>query len=158
MTRAATKPAATSSSSTAATRRRIEYYRKAIALDPQLYSARSQLGVNLMRLGQDEEAYQPARDLLQQRFQRLRHRNSPAPAGYLKKYVTFTTPAPILKLDKKEADLLRPYFEAEMQRVIATYEKKYRFKLSSRCRWRSTPTTTISRCARWACPAWARWA
>ena len=29
----------------------IQYFRKAIELDPQLYSARSQLGVNLMRLG-----------------------------------------------------------------------------------------------------------
>jgi len=36
-------------------------YRKAIALDPQLYSARSQLGINLMRLGQDAEAYTNSR-------------------------------------------------------------------------------------------------
>src|ERR1035437_5962254 len=36
----------------------IQYLRKAIELDPQLYSARSKLGINLMRLGQNEEAYQ----------------------------------------------------------------------------------------------------
>src|SRR4029077_1210264 len=35
----------------------IQYYRKAIEMDPQLYSARSQLGINLMRLGQNEEAF-----------------------------------------------------------------------------------------------------
>ena len=35
----------------------IAYYRKAIDLDPYLDSARSQLGINLMRLGQNEEAY-----------------------------------------------------------------------------------------------------
>ena len=36
----------------------IFYYRKAIELDPQLWSARSQLGVNLMRLGQEDEPRQ----------------------------------------------------------------------------------------------------
>ncbi len=34
-----------------------------------------------------------------------------------------------MKLHKKEAELLRPYFEGEMKKVIATYEKKYKFKL-----------------------------
>src|SRR5258708_1232056 len=34
----------------------IDFFRKAIALDPALYSARSKMGINLMRLGQDQEA------------------------------------------------------------------------------------------------------
>ena len=67
-TPAATKPPATSSSSTAATRKASQYYRKAIELDPQLYSARSQLGINLMRLGQNEEAYKQLETCLQQRL------------------------------------------------------------------------------------------
>jgi len=33
----------------------VDYYRKAIAVNPQLWSARSQLGINLMRLGQEDE-------------------------------------------------------------------------------------------------------
>ncbi|MGH7935916.1 MAG: tetratricopeptide repeat protein, partial [Chthoniobacterales bacterium] len=36
----------------------ITYYRKAVELDPQLWSARSELGINLMRLGQEQEARQ----------------------------------------------------------------------------------------------------
>ena len=36
----------------------VAYYRKAIAADPELWSARSQLGINLMRLGQEDEARQ----------------------------------------------------------------------------------------------------
>ena len=36
----------------------IAYYRKAIEADPQLWSARSQLGINLMRLGQEDEPRQ----------------------------------------------------------------------------------------------------
>ena len=36
----------------------VTYYRKAIAADPGLDSARSQLGINLMRMGQQDEASQ----------------------------------------------------------------------------------------------------
>ena len=35
----------------------IVYYRKAIEADPRLWSARSQLGVGLMRLGQEDEPF-----------------------------------------------------------------------------------------------------
>jgi tetratricopeptide (TPR) repeat protein len=35
----------------------IEYFHKAIALDPALYEAHAELGLNLMRLSQNEEAY-----------------------------------------------------------------------------------------------------
>ncbi len=46
-----------------------------------------------------------------------------------KNFVTLKEGDTILKLNKKEADLLRPYFEAEMKRIIATYDKKYKMKL-----------------------------
>ena len=36
----------------------IKYYRKAIEMDPRLWAARAQLGVNLMRLGEEIEAKQ----------------------------------------------------------------------------------------------------
>src|SRR5207247_833357 len=36
----------------------VAYYRKAIDRDPRLWSARSQLGINLMRLGQEDEPRQ----------------------------------------------------------------------------------------------------
>ena len=39
----------------------IEAYRKALELNPRLWEARAQLGVNLMRLGQDDEARAAAR-------------------------------------------------------------------------------------------------
>ena len=35
----------------------------------------------------------------------------------------------ILKLHEKEAELLQPYFEAELKRAMATYEQKYKMKL-----------------------------
>ena len=46
-----------------------------------------------------------------------------------KNFVTFKEGDTILRLNKKEADLLHPYFEAEMKRIIATYDKKYKMTL-----------------------------
>ena len=107
----------------------IQYYRKAIALDPQLYSARSQLGVNLMRLGQNEEAYKQLELCFNNEYQDAATRNSLTLMDSYKNFVTFTTPRTILKLHKKEAELLHPYIESEMERAISTYEKKYKLKL-----------------------------
>ena len=73
-----------------------------------------------------------------------------------KNFVTYKTDRTILRLHKKEAELLHPYFESEMLRALATYDKKYGFKLDGPCRWKSIRTTKISPCAPWACPAWAR--
>ena len=107
----------------------IVYFRKAIELDPQLYSARSQLGINLMRLGQNDEAYKQLEICYHNDFQDAATRNSLKLMDSYQNFVTFTTPTTILKLHKKEADLLRPYFQSEMDRAMATYEKKYRLKL-----------------------------
>ena len=60
-------------------------------------------------------------------------------------FETFETPTTILKLNKKEADVLRPYFEEQMKlQHRATYEKKYQYKLTDRCRLRFIRTTKIS--------------
>ncbi len=107
----------------------IGYFRKAIELDPQLYSARSRLGINLMRMGEDKEAYDQLKICFDNGFQNSATMNSLMLMDTYKDYQTFTTPNTILRLSKKESDLLKPYFESEMQRIIATYEKKYGYKL-----------------------------
>jgi tetratricopeptide (TPR) repeat protein len=107
----------------------IAYYRKAIALDPQLFSARSQLGVNLMRMGQEEEAFNQLETCFNNDYRDSATTNSLRLLDTLKKFETIKTPRVILKMDKKERDLLGPYFEAEMDRILASYEKKYRIRL-----------------------------
>ena len=107
----------------------VAYYRKAIEADPKLWSARSQLGINLMRLGQEEE---PLRQL------EMSYNNGQRDAATVnslrlldsyKNFVIFRDDTTILKLRKNEAELLRPYFEAELHKAMATYEKKYKMKL-----------------------------
>ena len=107
----------------------IQYYRKAVDLDPQLWRARAELGINLMRFGQNDEAMQQLADCFQHGLQDSATKNT---LKLLDKYVNFVTTKSnltSLKLDKKEAGLLRPYFQSEIDRVISTYEKKYKIKL-----------------------------
>ena len=108
----------------------IAYYRKAIEAQPDLWSAHSQLGVNLMRFGKNDEAYKELELAYNgDHTSDASTRNSLKLLDTYKDYVTFTTPTTILKLDKKEADALRPYFEQQMKFNIALFEKKYQYKL-----------------------------
>ncbi len=50
----------------------IRAYRKALELNPRLWEARAELGVNLMRLGQEPEARQQLEAVLQRELQELR--------------------------------------------------------------------------------------
>jgi tetratricopeptide (TPR) repeat protein len=108
----------------------IRLYREALALDPTLYSALSQLGVTLMRLGHGEEAFRDLETCYNNNFKDAATVNSLRLLDKEKNYVDFKTPQTILRVDRKEADVLHPYFEAEMQRALATYEKKYNFHLT----------------------------
>jgi len=107
----------------------IVLYRQALELDPQLQKARAALGLNLMRLGREEEARKQLEDSWNAGYQPTETKNTLMLMDKYKDYDTFRTPTTVLKLGKKESALLRPYFQAELDRAIATYEKKYKFKL-----------------------------
>jgi tetratricopeptide (TPR) repeat protein len=108
----------------------IQYYRKALELKPDLWSARAELGVNLMRFGQNAEARQNLEACFNANYSSPLVRNTLKLLDSIDKRVeTFTTPTTVLKMDKKESALLRPYFQAELDRAIATYEKRYKFKI-----------------------------
>jgi cellulose synthase operon protein C len=109
----------------------IAVLRKALELKPNLWSARAQLGVQLMRFGKEAEARQQLETVFNDgpKPAHLMVPNSLKLLDLYAKMETYTTPTTVLKLDKSEAALLRPYFQAEMDRAIATYEKKYKFKL-----------------------------
>ena len=108
----------------------IEYFRKAIALDPALYSAHAELGLNLMRLTQNEEANSELGIAFTNGFQNSATFNTLRLIESYKNFVEFKQGLTVLKLGKKEANLLRPYLQAEIDRSIATYEKKYKLKLT----------------------------
>jgi cellulose synthase operon protein C len=108
----------------------IAYDRKAIEADPKYWPARSQLGVGLMRLGQEDEPFQQLEMCYNNGYRDAETVNSLRLLDSYKNFVTYKENGTILRLRKSEADLLHPYFEAELQRIIATYDKKYKMKLT----------------------------
>jgi tetratricopeptide (TPR) repeat protein len=83
-----------------------------------------------MRLGQEQEARQQLEQCYADGYKNAETVNTLRLMDSYKNFATFETSNTILKLNKKEADLLRPYIESELKRCIATYEKKYQLKLN----------------------------
>jgi tetratricopeptide (TPR) repeat protein len=107
----------------------IKLFRKAIALQPDLWSAHSQLGINLMRLGREDEARAELELCYENQYRDAATVNTLRLMDSYKNFVTYKTDRTVLRLHKKEAELLHPYFESEMLRVLAAYDKKYGYKL-----------------------------
>jgi uncharacterized protein Smg (DUF494 family) len=82
-----------------------------------------------MRLGDEKEAREQLVECWNNGFQSTQTKNSLTLLDSYKNYDTFRTPTTILRLNKKESALLRPYFQEEFDRALATYEKKYHYKL-----------------------------
>ncbi len=107
----------------------VAYYRKAIAADPELWSARAELGINLMRLGQEDEPRKQLEMCYENGYRNAETTNTLRLLDSYKNFVTLRDGPVTLKLEKNEADLLYPYFDEEAQRAIATYTKKYKMTL-----------------------------
>ncbi|HXF27521.1 MAG TPA: tetratricopeptide repeat protein, partial [Bryobacteraceae bacterium] len=107
----------------------IQYYRKALSLNPKLLEARAQLGINLMRLGQEDEARKELVASYEAGYRNAETVNSLRLLDSYKNFETFRTSNTILMLDKKEAGLLRPYIQPEFEKAIAAYQRKYKMTL-----------------------------
>jgi cellulose synthase operon protein C len=108
----------------------IELYRTALKRQPDLLIAKIELGINLMRFGQEEEAYNTLKAAWESGYVNEATRNTLKLMDSYKNYETFKTPTTVLRLHKREATLLKPYFQAEFDRALQTYEKKYKYKLT----------------------------
>ncbi len=108
----------------------VTYYRKAVESDPRLWSAHSALGIELMRLGQDQEPYKELQLSYENGYRDAATVNSLRLLDSYKNFITMRDDATVLKLNKSESDLLLPYLQSELHTILATYEKKYRMTLS----------------------------
>src|ERR1700689_3509979 len=108
----------------------IVYYRKAVEADPKYWPARSQLGVSLMRMGQEDEPFKQLEMCYNNGYRDAETVNSLRLLDSYKNFVTYKENGTILRLNKSEAELLHPYFETELQRIISAYNKKYQMKLT----------------------------
>src|ERR1700730_12282477 len=105
------------------------YYRKAIEADPRFWAAHSALGIDLMRLGKEEEPFKKLELSYNNGFRDAATVNSLRLLDSYKNFPTVRDATTILKLNKAEAPLLLPYIQPELHTILATYEKKYRMKL-----------------------------
>ncbi|WP_321474852.1 tetratricopeptide repeat protein [uncultured Paludibaculum sp.] len=107
----------------------IGFYRKALELDPGYQPAKSELGINLMRIGEDVEARRLLGEVFEAGYRNSATANSLTLLDSYKNFIVYKQPRYILRLHKTEAELLRPYVEREITRALDAYDKKYNFKL-----------------------------
>jgi tetratricopeptide (TPR) repeat protein len=107
----------------------VTYYRMAVKADPRLWSAHSALGIDLMRMGKEDEPLTELELSYNNGYRDAATVNSLRLLDSYKNFKTFRDETTILKLNKTEADLLQPYMQVELHTIIATYEKKYHMKL-----------------------------
>jgi tetratricopeptide (TPR) repeat protein len=107
----------------------VTFYRMAVKADPRFWAAHSALGIDLMRLGKEDEPLMELELSYNNGYRDAATVNSLRLLDSYKNFKTFRDDTTILKLNKTEADLLQPYMQAELHEIIATYEEKYRMKL-----------------------------
>lgn len=107
----------------------VAYYRKAIANDPSLWSAHSALGIDLMRLGKEDEPRKELELSYNNGYRNAATVNSLRLLDSYKNFETVRDDTTVLKLDTSEADVLLPYIQPELHAILAAYEKKYRMTL-----------------------------
>jgi cellulose synthase operon protein C len=107
----------------------VTYYRKAIEAAPRLWSAHSALGVELMRLGKEDEPRQELELSYNNGYRDAATVNSLRLLDSYKNFETIRDGATILKLHKTEAALLQPYMQPELHAILAAYQTKYGMKL-----------------------------
>ncbi|MDX1984986.1 MAG: tetratricopeptide repeat protein [Bryobacteraceae bacterium] len=107
----------------------IEYMKKALAKNAKLWDVQSELGITYMRLGLEKDARRHLELAYENGWKDPQTVNSLRLMDSYKNFETFAKPRTIVRLHKKESDLLKLYFEPELERAIAAFEKKYRFPL-----------------------------
>lgn len=108
------------------------YYRKAVEAEPNLWAAHSGLGVELMRLGKEDEPYKELELAYNNGYRDAATVNSLRLLDSYKNFDTISDNTTTLRLNKAEAPLLLGYMQAELHTIIATYSKKYQMTLPGR--------------------------
>ena len=105
----------------------VEFYRRALATDSGLDEARSELGINLFRLGKEDEA----RKVLEEAYGKDPYNVSTVNTLRLMEsfshFDTFETQHFAVKLHKKESAILRPYVSDLLEKTIEDLTARYGF-------------------------------
>ncbi|MCY3756774.1 MAG: tetratricopeptide repeat protein [Acidobacteria bacterium] len=108
-------------------RQAVDFFRQAIRLNPNLFSAYADLGVNLLRIGRESEA----KEILERAYQvdpfNLWTVNTLRLLDSFVNFETLTTPHFSLKLHREEAALLGHYVPPMLEKAYAALSARYGF-------------------------------
>ncbi len=108
-------------------RQAVDFFRQAIRLNPNLFSAYADLGVNLLRIGRESEAKQ----ILERAYQvdpfNLWTVNTLRLLDSFENFETLTTPHFSLKLHREEAALLGHYVPPLLEKAYGALSARYGF-------------------------------
>ena len=110
----------------------IEFFRQALERNPRQESARASLGINLLRMGQEEEGTQVLDTAYSRDPFNIWTVNTLRLLDSFDRFVRFETPHLRVKLHESEADSLRPYAEELAERSLRTLEQKYNHRISGK--------------------------
>lgn len=117
----------------AALRRRMDeaigYYREAVRRNPREWPALASLGVNLLRMAQEEEGKRALERAYENDPYNVSTVNTLRLVDSFERFVRHETPRYWLRLHRKEAGALEPYVRRLLDRSISFLEEKYRHRV-----------------------------
>jgi tetratricopeptide (TPR) repeat protein len=108
----------------------VDWLKRAVSVQPDRWSSYEELGVNLLRLGDITESQKALERAYSGDPYSATTVNTLRVLDKLKDFTAVRTenPALLIRLDKKEAEALRPYVEDIAHKSIATFSKRYGFE------------------------------
>ena len=110
----------------------IAFFRQALERNPRQDSARASLGINLLRMGQEEEGTQVLEVAYARDPFNIWTVNTLRLLDSFDRFVQFETPHFRVKLHESEAAALRPYAEELAERSVQTLQQKYNHQISGK--------------------------
>ena len=110
----------------------IEFYRESMRRNPKQWSALGSLGINLLRLGREEEGKQVLERAYTNDPYNFSTVNTLRLLDSFDRFQSFQTEHFSVRLHQKEAAALRPYIEELLERSLTTLEEKYGHEISGK--------------------------
>ena len=110
----------------------VEFYRESVRRNPRQWSALASLGINLLRLGKEEEG----KRILERAYANdpfnIWAVNTLRLLDSFEQFAQYETPHFSIKLHQKEAQALRPYVEELAEKCLARLESKYNHRVQGK--------------------------
>lgn len=103
----------------------VEFYGKAFEQDPTRWSALASKGINLLRLGREEEGVAALEESYASDPYNIWTVNTLRLIDSLDRFQLFETPHFRIRLHQKEAEALRPYVENLLERSLVSLQERY---------------------------------